>query len=80
MLKDTFGFRLRRAMSIRRAKLHEFAEKVGRSPETVKKWRGGYMIPKTETLERIAEILNVSIDFLTGCTQEMEVGNGKAKP
>lgn len=80
MLKDTFGFRLRRAMSIRRVKLHEFAEKVGRSPETVKKWRGGYMMPKAETMERIAEILNVSIDFLTGRTQEMEVGNGKAKP
>lgn len=76
MLKDTFGFRLRRAMSIRRVKLHEFAAEIGRSTETVKKWRGGYMMPKAETLERIAEMLNVSIDFLTGRTDEMEVKNG----
>lgn len=76
MLKDTFGFRLRRAMSIRRVKLHEFAAEIGRSPETVKKWRGGYMMPKAETLERIAEMLNVSIDFLTGRTDEMEVKRG----
>lgn len=76
MLKDTFGFRLRRAMSIRRVKLHEFAAEIGRSPETVKKWRGGYMMPKAETMERIAEMLNVSIDFLTGRTDEMEVKSG----
>lgn len=80
MLKDTFGFRLRRAMSIRRVKLHEFAAEIGRSPETVKKWRGGYQMPSAETLAKIADVLRVSIDFLAGRSQEMEVGNGKAKP
>ena len=75
-----FGFRLRRAMSIRRVKQRDFAAAISRSESTVKKWRGGYQMPSAETLAKIADVLRVSIDFLTGRTQEMEVGNGKAKP
>ena len=75
-----FGFRLRRAMSIRRVKPQDFATAIDRSESTVKKWRGGYQMPSTETLAKIADVLRVSIDFLAGRTQEMEVGNGKTKP
>ena len=71
-----FGFRLRRAMSIRRVKQRDFAAAIGRSESTVKKWRGGYQIPAAETLTRIADILRVSVDFLTGRTQEMEMTDG----
>ena len=39
----------------------------------VKKWRGGYQIPAADTIAKIADVLRVSIDFLTGRTQEMEV-------
>ena len=71
-----FGFRLRRAMSIRNVKQRDFAAIIGRSESTVKKWRGGYQIPAADTVAQIADVLRVSIDFLTGRTQEMEVKHG----
>ena len=70
---NVFGFRLRRAMSIRRVKQRDFAAAIGRSESTVKKWRGGYQIPAADTIAKIADVLRVSLDFLTGRTQEMEV-------
>lgn len=72
-----FGFRLRRAMSIRRKKLRDFAAEIGRSESTVKKWRGGYQIPTAETVAKIADVLRVSIDFLAGRTENMEIGGTK---
>ena len=75
-----FGFRLRYAMNRRKIRLRDFSEAVQRSESTVKKWRGGYQMPTAETLAKISDVLRVSIDFLAGRTQEMEVGNGKAKP
>lgn len=70
-----FGFRLRRAMSIRRVKQRDFAEAISRSESTVKKWRGGSQMPSTETLAKIADVLGVSIDFLTGRSEKMEVNH-----
>lgn len=75
-----FGFRLRRAMSIRRVKQRDFAVAIGRSESTVKKWRGGHQIPAADTMAMIADVLKVSIDFLAGKTESMEVQYGKAKP
>lgn len=70
---NVFGFRLRRAMSIRRVKQRDFAAAIGRSESTVKKWRYGYQIPPADTMAKIAEVLKVSIDFLAGKTENMEV-------
>lgn len=72
-----FGFRLRRAMSKRRMKLRDFATIIGRSESTVKKWCGGYQIPKAETVAKIADVLRVSIDFLAGRTYDMIRGGEK---
>ncbi len=75
-----FGFRLRRAMSIRNVKQRDFAAIIGMSESTVKKWRGGYQMPSAETLAKIADVLRVSVDFLLGRTQEMEAQYGTEKP
>ena len=75
-----FGFRLRYAMNRRKIRRKDFAAAVQRSEKTVEKWRGGYQMPSAETLAKIADVLRVSIDFLTGRTQEMEVGNVETKP
>ena len=72
-----FGFRLRYAMNRRKIKRKDFAAAVQRSEKTVEKWRGGYQIPKAETVAKIADILRVSIDFLTGRTENMDIGGTK---
>ena len=68
-----FGFRLRYAMNRRKIRRKDFAAAVQRSEKTVEKWRGGYQIPAADTLAKIADVLKVSIDFLTGRTESMEV-------
>lgn len=72
-----FGFRLRYAMNKRKIRRKDFAAAVQRSEKTVEKWRGGYQIPKAETVAKIADILRVSIDFLTGRTENMDIGGTK---
>ena len=71
--RNVFAFRLRRAMNQRSVKLKDFAKAVCRSEETVKKWRNGSMMPAFATVVSIANVLHVSIDFLTGRTDRMEV-------
>lgn len=75
--RNVFAFRLRRAMNQRSVKLKDFAKAVCRSEETVKKWRNGSMMPAFATVVSIANVLHVSIDFLTGRTDIMEIGGVK---
>lgn len=42
----------------------ELAEKIGADPGRVNKYEAGRMAPAAETLVRLAEVLNVSIDYL----------------
>lgn len=72
-----FGFRLRYAMNKRKIRRKDFASAVQRSEKTVEKWRGGYQIPNAETVAKIADVLRVSIDFLTGRTENMDIGGTK---
>ena len=75
-----FGFRLRYVLNRRKIRRRDFAAAVQRSEKTVEKWKQGYQIPTAATLEKIAAILRVSVDFLLGRTQEMEAQYGTEKP
>ena len=70
---DVFGFRLRVAMNKRSTRLKKFADAIGKSENTVNKWRNGTQVPALDTVVRIAEELRVSIDFLIGRTDKMEI-------
>ena len=70
---DTFAFRLRRAMGKRRMKVKTLADNVSRTEMTVTCWRYGRQIPSTDVMVAIADTLNVSIDYLCGRKENMEI-------
>ena len=70
---DVFAFRLRTAMFMRRIKIGKLAENVGRTEAAVICWRYGKQIPNVDVLVAIADTLNVSLDYLTGRKESMEI-------
>ena len=53
-----------------RQRLHlsqdEFAEKLSLTRQAVSRWENGETIPSTDTLKRIAQTFQVSVDYLLG--------------
>ena len=48
----------------------QLAEKLNVTRQTISNWENGSKIPSAETLDRLSEILNVSIDYLLGRSKE----------
>ncbi len=44
----------------------DIAEKLGMTPTGISYWESGNAVPNYETLKKLADLFNVSIDFLIG--------------
>lgn len=63
-IKSAFGHRLRHTIKQHDMTQAAFAESVGIPPSTMQEYLKGRMIPSMTTITRIADGLDVSIDFL----------------
>lgn len=70
---EVFSYRLRCAMRKRRMTCKMLATNTERTEMTVTCWRYGRQIPGTDILIAIADTLDVSIDYLTGRKECMEI-------
>lgn len=57
--------RLVQVLAARRLSQVQLATMVGVSPPTVSKWRSGQQSPESETLERLASVVNVTPEWFT---------------
>ncbi len=68
--KVRFGERLRLLREESNLTVEQLSEKLGTVKQTISKYENGQREPKYETLLKIAEIFNVSIDYLFGRTNK----------
>lgn len=68
----TFANRLNQALSEKNIRAVDLANKLGVSESTISNYRRGFSAPKRERLAKIADILNVSIEWLLGVDVPME--------
>ena len=68
--KNEFALRLVMARRTRNLTQVQLAKLLHMSSQTVSNWENGSKIPSAETLDRLSEILNVSIDYLLGRSKE----------
>lgn len=61
---ETFGQRLRRLLKIRKKNQRGLALYTGRDEGTVSRWIHGKAVPEPENLEKIAEYLGCTINYL----------------
>ena len=73
-----FAFRLRSAMRKRKMTGSKLAKEIDRKESTIYQWTNGYQLPTLDTTIALADILDVSLDFLTGRTEVMEIGGSYA--
>lgn len=59
-----FGRMLKRLREDRGISRREFATLCDSSPKTIFKYEQGKMIPRVDSLARIAEVLGVTLDYL----------------
>ena len=57
--------RLTQALAARQLSQAQLADMVGVSPATITKWKKGIQAPESETLDRLASVLNVTADWFT---------------
>lgn len=61
----TIGERIRAARELRKLTQREVGERSGIAEPTIRRYELGKLNPKYETLQRIAEALDVSVSYLT---------------
>lgn len=68
---------LRKLIDDRGLKYVFVAKKIGRSKASVSSYMSGYRIPKIDTMQKLADVLNVDIKVVLDCfyekPQEVEV-------
>ena len=75
-----FSERLKALRSARKLTQTRLAELIGVNPRAYNRWERGTFVPQLDTLIKIADILNVTLDELTGrstAVQEPAVHNAK---
>lgn len=63
----------KRSMTIK-----DLSIKAGIGPKTISNWRDRN--PQTETLQKVADVLGVSVDYLLGNTDDMHANKDKDMP
>ena len=63
---DNFGERLAALRKERGMSQEELAEKLQLTRQTISKWETGASTPDLELLIQLAEVFDVSVDFLLG--------------
>ena len=71
MLDNEFYSRIKRLRQNTGLSQKEFAEKIGVAAATLSAYENGVKWPSLQTAKKIAEIFNVSIDWLCGLTDKM---------
>ena len=72
-MSTEFGLRLKEARELRGYKSQQsFADAFGVAQSTVGNWEAAAREPNFETMMRLANFLNVSVDYLLGLTAEKE--------
>lgn len=70
-MKRDFGSRLKSLLENQNFNQKEFADKIGITEATLSRYINNLIVPKIEIVVKMADILNVSIDFLTGNEREL---------
>lgn len=65
-MENIFSERVKKLRKQNNITQGELAEKMNVTPTGVSYWESGKAIPNYETLQRLANYFNVSIDYLTG--------------
>lgn len=65
-MENVFSERVKKLRKQNNITQGELAEKMNVTPTGVSYWESGKAIPNYETLQRLANYFNVSIDYLTG--------------
>lgn len=73
VIKMSLGSRLRKEREERKWSQIYVAEKVGITNAVLSNYERDYRDPDTDTLKKLAELYNVSIDYLLGRTNEREL-------
>lgn len=68
---DTLGDRLRRARAVRGLTQADVGKEFGISGRSVSQWETNVTRPNAEKLKHLAEVLDVSLDWLYGHTDEL---------
>lgn len=66
----TFSQRLRYIRKRHNLTQKEMGEKIGVSGPTITRWEQGQFEPSTETIKQIAEMFDVSVEFLVGSSDD----------
>src|SRR5256885_3723735 len=62
--RQAFAERINELRESRGLSWKELAVRVGSTPSALRRWKGGYAWPRTETLVALSEALEVSTDYL----------------
>lgn len=63
---NTFATRIKQLRIDNNLTQRDIADKIGITPTGISYWESGNAIPNFETLKKLADFFNVSIDYLTG--------------
>ncbi len=69
-IKETIGAHIRELREKRRLTQPELAEKINIKRPSITAYEGGNQLPPIDTLIKLADFFNVSLDFLTGRTND----------
>lgn len=72
-MNETFGQRLSRLRKEKGLTQEDIASRITISPQAVSKWENGNSEPDLDTLNKLADILNCSVDSLLGREEQVEV-------
>lgn len=73
---DSFGNRMKTTRNSQKMTQAELAQRLGVTPQTVSQYERGVKKPKTSTINRFAEALNVSAHWLeTGFYEDASISN-----
>ena len=70
MTQSAIAHRIRQTRETRRLTQAELAERAGLPPATVSHFETGVRVPGTSTLRKLADALEVSLDYLLGRVDE----------
>ncbi|EJV41765.1 helix-turn-helix domain-containing protein [Bacillus toyonensis] len=74
---STLGNRIKKVRQDKGMKQYDLAEAIGVGFTTVSLYEAGKREPRRETLEKIALVTNVSVDYLYGLTDNKVLDRGK---
>ena len=63
---EDFAKKLRKAIGNADMSQKEFAEKIGVKKQQISKWTTGMAVPRSETIEKIAQTLGVPVSYFVG--------------